>query len=286
MPKPHMNLTITISRAPTRSSCHDRYSKLRQEDAMAFGELYHPPPISSYNSLSLAPAAFGAYPLSPEEAPMSPFRSDSKYQQGYGMVTGQSMSPEYKDCYPEHYEMPPQGEDMSGFHFSGHNWYPHGQFEFEQFSEFIQDEDKDRHLPFPHQFSGSMHINPAMLEGSQFGSPSYSEVSGSVTSPREKKEKKPVRSSGQPTNIVPTAKMDKKTLKRLRNRVSASRCRIKKKEWINEMEERAVLLKEENRKLSNRCQRLQDAVAHCRALLDTVPQETGLGIQPISQLNS
>ncbi|KAI8924949.1 hypothetical protein BC831DRAFT_436237 [Entophlyctis helioformis] len=50
---------------------------------------------------------------------------------------------------------------------------------------------------------------------------------------------KPRRSAAQPTNIVVHGKVDRKTLKRMRNKVSASRCREKKKVWIGQMEARS-----------------------------------------------
>jgi hypothetical protein len=71
-----------------------------------------------------------------------------------------------------------------------------------------------------------------------------------------------------PTNIIPTAKMDRKTLKRLRNRVSASRCRIKKKNWIRDMEEISENLTEENNQLMSRLQALQNAINACRQLMN------------------
>jgi hypothetical protein len=111
------------------------------------------------------------------------------------------------------------------------------------------------------------HVNPAMVEsGMSFG---YSGES-SQTVMDESRQTKP-RQQGQPTNIVPTAKMDRKTLKRLRNRVSASRCRVKKKEWISEMEEDSMHLHEENNFLLKKIAQLEDAVRRAKQMLEYYP---------------
>lgn len=56
----------------------------------------------------------------------------------------------------------------------------------------------------------------------------------------------PPRSAGVPTNAVPdddtVDQLDKVTVKRLRNRISASRCRMKKRIWMNNMQKSNVAL--------------------------------------------
>ena len=74
------------------------------------------------------------------------------------------------------------------------------------------------------------------------------------------------RSMAQPTNIVAGEEVDRKTLKRLRNRVSASRCRHKKKCWIQDMEERHHLLKQEHDALSERVNMLKEAVMYSKMI--------------------
>ena len=73
------------------------------------------------------------------------------------------------------------------------------------------------------------------------------------------------RTAGQPTNIQSNGKMDRKTLKRLRNRVSASRCRIKKKEWISEMEDESNAILAENQNLLKQIGDLEKALSLARA---------------------
>jgi hypothetical protein len=72
------------------------------------------------------------------------------------------------------------------------------------------------------------------------------------------------RTAGQPTNVVPNPRMDRKTLKRLRNRVSASRCRNKKKQWVQDLEERHDILKAQKDQLITRLNILKDAVLYSR----------------------
>ncbi len=78
---------------------------------------------------------------------------------------------------------------------------------------------------------------------------------------------KKMRAPGQPTNIIPTPKMDRKTLKRLRNRVSASRCRIKKKVWIQDMETKANSLEQQRVHYFTRLNKLQEAIQYCHQAL-------------------
>jgi len=76
------------------------------------------------------------------------------------------------------------------------------------------------------------------------------------------------RAQGKPTNIIPTSKMDRKTLKRLRNRVSASRCRIKKKVWVHELEEQYEFLHEERQFLEKKFLQLQQTIQICKRYLN------------------
>jgi hypothetical protein len=74
------------------------------------------------------------------------------------------------------------------------------------------------------------------------------------------------RTAAQSTNIAGGDDVDKKTLKRLRNRVSASRCRFKKKCWIQDMEERHHLLKQEHDGLLGRVNMLKEAVMYSKMI--------------------
>ena len=240
------------------------YDKLNLDNTLAYGNASH---SMGYEALTTAPAAFGVYEPSPFIG--------SKYQQGYGMVTGhQSMLP------MEHYPSEPAYDmGMMG------SYDMYAQYEFEPFTDFIQDEDKDGMSMQSCFMSSSMHINPAMIECAHFADSPHTLLNDASQQSLEgdKKLKKTAsRSTGQPTNVVPTAKMDRKTLKRLRNRISASRCRIKKKEWISEMEEQGSLLMEEQHKLLHRLRQLEDAVNHCRQVMSSanlpMMDTTGLGI--------
>ena len=130
----------------------------------------------------------------------------------------------------------------------------------------------------------AIHVNPAVLDGSfgmseksgvlinlaglgAMGCTANSDMSMSLDdSPSG--QRKAARQAGVPTNVIPTAKMDRKTLKRLRNRVSASRCRIKKKNWIKDMEEASESLADENQRLLDRARRLEQVIMHCQQLLN------------------
>jgi hypothetical protein len=204
---------------------------------------------------------------------------------------------------------------------SSHHGYPpndcwissSGQYDFDQFSEYLQGESGSNmhpssgvnddphslmrahhhhHHHSPHHYVSSpahpaIHVNPAVIDGnygmsdrvspalinlaglgpanpeSGLSSADFRNDSSSVTI-----IKKTPRQAGIPTNIVPTAKMDRKTLKRLRNRVSASRCRNKKKGWIKDMETTALTLADDNRRLVCRLSQLEDAIAQCQRLLE------------------
>jgi len=161
-----------------------------------------------------------------------------------------------------------QGVASAAVPYSTQDWTQNG-YEYDQFSEYIhEDNEKDlkKHVDHYHlSGGGSLHINPAMIEGL-----SESDIllhSSSVYDGECSRMSKKNRAVGQPTNIVPTSKMDRKTLKRLRNRVSASRCRIKKKVWINDMEERSNNLNDENDHLKHRIRQLEEAIAQCQNLL-------------------
>ncbi len=79
--------------------------------------------------------------------------------------------------------------------------------------------------------------------------------------------KRCLRATGQPTNIIVDESVDRQTLKRLRNRVSASRCRTKKKEWVHDLEDRYDDLKRQKCFQENRIKMLNEAVAYCKMVL-------------------
>jgi hypothetical protein len=125
--------------------------------------------------------------------------------------------------------------------------------------------------PSPLDFMKQSHshiLDPSCLD-STLGFPETSGQTISNTSvftpPATKKTS--ARTAGQPTNIVANGKIDRKTLKRLRNRVSASRCRIKKKEWINEMEDESNSLLDENRVLLKKISGLENAILRVKSSL-------------------
>ena len=106
------------------------------------------------------------------------------------------------------------------------------------------------------------HVNPSSL-GSNF--PDYGLKSGQtvvkdskfLTSPSASKIK--IKSTS--INISAHGKVDRKTLKRMRNRVSASRCRIKKKEWIHDLEDESKALSNQNKMLLEKIASLEESIA-------------------------
>ncbi len=86
--------------------------------------------------------------------------------------------------------------------------------------------------------------------------------------PRPSKKKN--RGSGVPTNIQANDSLDRKTLKRMRNRVSASRCRVKRKEWITTLEEETDMIHAQNTELSQRMQELDQAIHYYRNIITTL----------------
>ena len=78
-----------------------------------------------------------------------------------------------------------------------------------------------------------------------------------IRTPVSKKSRK----AAEPITLINNSKLDRRTLKRMRNRVSASRCRSKKKEWITDMEETNSLLHEENIMLQERVDELHELIA-------------------------
>lgn len=133
----------------------------------------------------------------------------------------------------------------------------------------------------------AIHVNPSVIDGSFAISDKMVAPNGTLISlagldpmgcssphdvtmsPHEfnHTKKKAPRQAGVPTNVVPTPKMDRKTLKRLRNRVSASRCRVKKKNWIKNMEYASESLAEENVRIAQRITFLEEAISECQRLL-------------------
>jgi cyclic AMP-dependent transcription factor ATF-2 len=79
--------------------------------------------------------------------------------------------------------------------------------------------------------------------------------------------------------------MDRKTLKRLRNRVSASRCRVKKKLWIHDMEIQAERLAETNAILQHRIHLLEEAINQSRQMLAYHDSVGEILTDPIPQQN-
>lgn len=191
---------------------------------------------------------------------------------------------------------------------NSNNWMNGNHYEFNQFDDFLQDESSDRHPGSAsdpslsqqtilisqsssglnnghHHFLGpleaAIHVNPAIIDGN-YGLPDKlinltglgdmgchsGKLVDHCNEMSISSQKKAPRQAGLPTNIIPTARMDRKTLKRLRNRVSASRCRVKKKNWIKDMEETSDALALENRKLVEKITKLEHAINQCKALLN------------------
>ncbi|KAJ3313957.1 hypothetical protein HDV04_001263 [Boothiomyces sp. JEL0838] len=218
------------------------YPKLRSEMHYGLGmfqPMMIPTPTDAYAS---APAAFGVYQHSSHSTP---------HVEEYNPAVPLDVT---SDNYDYYYQ----------YQLDNHNneWLDQrNPYELDQFSEFVQDEVG----PFDYsRIDHSIHVNPAILEGN-LGVESEQTIA--IESPLEKK-RKGGRSAGQPTNIVPNTKMDRKTLKRLRNRVSASRCRIKKKEWIHEMEDQSLQLQDENMFLMERISFLEESIANSRKFLE------------------
>jgi bZIP transcription factor len=69
------------------------------------------------------------------------------------------------------------------------------------------------------------------------------------------------KTPASPSNIFSCEKLDRKALKRMRNRVSASRCRVRKKEWINELQDESNKLSNENKMLLQRISSLEESIA-------------------------
>ncbi|KAJ3323114.1 hypothetical protein HDV06_002126 [Boothiomyces sp. JEL0866] len=218
------------------------YPKLRSDMHYGLGmfqPIMIPTPTDAYAS---APAAFGVYQHSSHSTP---------HVEEYNPTAPLEITPENYDYYYQ-------------YQLENHNneWLDQrSQYEIDQFSEFVQD---DIGVFDYSRIDHSIHVNPAILEGN-LGAESEQTIA--IESPHEKK-RKGGRSAGQPTNIVPNTKMDRKTLKRLRNRVSASRCRIKKKEWIHEMEDQSLQLQDENMFLMERISFLEESIANSRKFLE------------------
>ncbi|KAJ3269497.1 hypothetical protein HDV01_001343 [Terramyces sp. JEL0728] len=218
------------------------YPKLRSEVHYGLGmfqPVLIPTPTDAYAS---APAAFGVYQHSSHSTP---------HGEEYNSTVPLDITPENYDYYYQY-----QLENHNSEWLDQRNPY-----EMDQFSEFVQEDINVFDYP---RINHSIHVNPAILEGN-LGVESEQTIA--IDSPHEKK-RKGGRSGGQPTNIVPSTKMDRKTLKRLRNRVSASRCRIKKKEWIHEMEDQSLQLQDENMFLMERISFLEESIANSRKFLE------------------
>lgn len=146
------------------------------------------------------------------------------------------------------------------------NYHKHTEGEMSHISwdsEYITQETKE---------SVEDHVNPANIEGSSSSCINESSQTLETSSQHSyativSKKKNKARSVGVPTNIILDEKMDRKTLKRLRNRVSASRCRVKKKEWIIEMEDQSIALYEENKLLLKEVAALEESIESSRKYL-------------------
>ncbi|KAI8897240.1 hypothetical protein BC833DRAFT_594487 [Globomyces pollinis-pini] len=125
----------------------------------------------------------------------------------------------------------------------------------------------DFQLPLATEFDNSLLDNT--IESSQ----TISETGFTFVSDKGSKYRsKSSRSSGQPTNVNP-GNLDRKTVKRLRNRVSASRCRKKKKEWLNELGDESMCIQDENTNLEYSIRILEDQIASAREYLRQCEQE-------------
>jgi hypothetical protein len=106
------------------------------------------------------------------------------------------------------------------------------------------------------------HVNPGTLDGNilSYGMDSGQTIADVAFQTKDYKSK----TIASPTNIVPNEKVDRKTLKRMRNRVSASRCRVRKKEWIHELEDESNSLSNENKMLLQRIASLEESITALR----------------------
>jgi hypothetical protein len=157
-----------------------------------------------------------------------------------------------------------------GYMYDYNSTYPYQDFyALNDFSE-LHDEIKKDEYEYP---MDQTHVNPAMLDVNYHGytMESGQTIGSQAESPDPNQSRTKPRTTGQPTNIVATGKMDRKTLKRLRNRVSASRCRIKKKEWINEMEDQSMLMHQENNYLIEKIHNLEEQIAKAKSFLEFCP---------------
>ena len=203
------------------------------------------PPAS--DAFSSAPAAFGAYQSAPSLEYSEGDYQHAPYTENFG----------FGNYFYDH-----SYQNME----SNASWMPRGPYDQDpsSFSEFPE---KDEYLR-------QMHVNPAILDGGNFHN-GYGMESGQtianpspMSTPMVSDQKGPKRSVGQPTNIVANGKIDRKTLKRMRNRVSASRCRVKKKEWINELEDESNMLHNENRMLMKKIASLEEMILNAKKFLD------------------
>jgi hypothetical protein len=196
-----------------------------------------------------APAAFGANESSP---PLD-------YAGEYHHDVNVSYEPNYSlgnYFYDNHYN----NEGISG-------WVPQ-RYD----SGFERNHDYDQYVRDLH----AQHVDPSIIHGVHIHTGfimdsgqtlSLDSAPDNPPNPALNNGDKQSRSAGKPTNIVSNGEMDRKTLKRLRNRVSASRCRVKKKEWINEMEDESNILNHENRKLMKKISALEESIANAKATL-------------------
>lgn len=125
---------------------------------------------------------------------------------------------------------------------------------YEQQSEF-------HHIDYEENSNVHIHhvdTNHFQIDSSQSSSDNTVEYNSTTTTTTRG------RKAAEPITITSAQKLDRRTLKRLRNRVSASRCRSKKKEWITEMEEANATLHEENTMLQERISELMVSIARAK----------------------
>ncbi|KAJ3359752.1 hypothetical protein HDU91_004827 [Kappamyces sp. JEL0680] len=242
--------------SPAAAAHTGLYPKFRDHDASQYevDNAYQSQVIQTVDQYTSAPAAFGAYQASP------PVEYGADYHHH------QSPSLHYSTDYSFNgyfYDHPHYGSEAMS------TWMSRG---YEDSFEFPTHEKDDAYAQYMRELHS--HVDPSILDGASLHTGFLME-SGQTLAPSTSStpnvassDKKQIsRSAGKPTNIVATGKMDRKTLKRLRNRVSASRCRIKKKEWISEMEDESNALNNENRALMKRIATIEDSIANAKNTL-------------------
>ena len=231
------------------------YQKFREQYNLGIYQAHLVSPAA--DTFTSAPAAFGMYQGSPN---IAEYPSDHHFSQTHYSQSG--FDGYFYD--PQQHYPTVDGSDP---------WMTHPAAAYQNDASIMEFMDSDKN----YYLGQSMHVETSALDGNSsngFHSNFLHESGQTITSssthtPKPQKDdlKKTSRSAGQPTNIVSNGKMDRKTLKRLRNRVSASRCRIKKKEWINEMEDESNAINSENKLLMKKISALEDSISNMKATL-------------------